>query len=142
VIRQATVRDVSEMAMLWDVMGAERDADGDYRAWAAQQTDGIRAGMVLAVVLDTPTGLKGFADGALVYEPGTRKRTLVGRHLYVAPEARERGNAERLMWRLLALARQSGAESLLTHGGPSAHAVEKLLGKTMRPHFTTKEIDL
>ena len=125
-IREATLFDVPLLAELWAEMAREAGKDPDVPAWAAQQAEGLRTGTVLCAVCED-----GFCDGSLLYEPGDREMILVGRHLFVRPAARGGALGGRLMVRLLALARQSGASFVLTHGTPSAYAVQQLLGKKM-----------
>lgn len=139
IVREATTQDVPELTDLWLAMAAEKPgfSDPDQQAWFDQQIRGIEAGTVLCVVARAGLEAVGFADGGLVYEPGDRTKKLVGRHLFVRNNFRGQSIGERLMLRLLALSRQSGASSFLTHGTPSRHAVEKFLGAPM-----TKEAEM
>ncbi len=140
IAREATPQDAAGMAVRWGHWAAV-DAefpDHDSQAWFDQEFAGLAAGTILAAVLVERGQIMGFADGNLVYEPATREKALVGRHLIVRADYRGQGFGDRLMLRLLALARQSGASSLLTHGGPSARAVGKYFGNPMETIHTIK----
>lgn len=138
-IRQATVHDAPELALLWLAMGAEKgltDPDGD--GWFRQEWEGIITGKVIAVVAIVDARVVAFADGALEYEPATRETALLGRHVFVEPASRGCDLAQKVMLELLALARQSGASYLLTHGTVAAHVFEKATGKPMELHASLK----
>lgn len=139
VIREATTYDLPDLVNLWLAMGAERSfEDPDALGWFDQQFAGMQAGVVVVAGAFFEGRCVGFADGSLVYEPGTRETSLVGRHLFVEKGFRGANLSGTLMLRLLALARQSGASCYLTHGTPSIRATEKYLGKPMTDHAVVK----
>ena len=132
IVREATPQDAAGMTRRWGLWAMVEHAEGpDERAWFDQEFAGLEAGTLLASVAVERGQVMGFADGSLVYEPGTREKVLVGRHIIVRDDYRGQGWGDMLMLRLLALARQSGASSMLTHGTPTRHAVEKYLGAPM-----------
>ena len=138
-IREATVTDAPDVAALWQCWAQQQGyGNPDVHGWFEQEARGIEAGTILCIVAYEGGDMVGFADGSLAYEPGTRKTTLVGRHLFVLPEVRGQALGDRLMVRLLALGRQSGASCLVTHGTPTMRAVEKYLGMPMKDHATLR----
>ncbi len=142
-IRPATPGDIAALLSLWSWWAAaEGHADPDTKAWAEQEYAGLAAGSVIATIAIVKGVPVGFTDATLAYEPATREHVMVGRHLFLMLEQRGSSLGQRLTLLLLAIGRQSGAQSLITHGTPSAHTMEKLLGKPMKMYHETRIVRL
>lgn len=133
-IREMTYFDVADVTALWQEWAVERGhKDPDVSAWFTRQWAGLGERKILGVVATDGPAVVGFADALLFYEPATRERGITGQHLYVHPSHRGRGLSEKLMLRLLLLAKQEGAAYMTTHGTPTGHAVEKFMDVKMEP---------